>query len=347
MLKTTYKAFAFLGASAITCTVQSEQTSSHSPLSPGYSASTSYLPEDKWGAFFTAGYIYWDWQQDSLKMGSWVDPATGSASGIFQSPGYSSGFQVGLGINLAGMDDWNLYSEYTWYKNSVTTSLVSSPDHLFEKQGRGSPFYLDASASSELKIKLDALDLLLQRPFYFGKKLVANFSAGLSALWISQNVNKSADGLRKNLLNSAPYPFESSFSQHLTSWGLGPKFQLETMWRLGLGLQILANLSTSILYTRYNLDGSLSITNTIDSVTTTRTPSIDGLDNYNVLRPITQAFLGLGWDKNLCQDRYHIGLSAGYDFNVYWNYDMLNYAAFKEKSDLYLQGLNVQFLFGF
>ncbi|MBM3208135.1 MAG: hypothetical protein FJZ57_05965 [Chlamydiae bacterium] len=35
------------------------------------------------------------------------------------------------------------------------------------------------------------LDVLLQRPFYFGKKLIANFLTGLKALWIGNHASVS------------------------------------------------------------------------------------------------------------------------------------------------------------
>ena len=332
MLKVSLNTFFLLSIMTFPCMSRAE-------LPAGYNASAMYSSSNAWNLFLTGDYIYWAWQQDSLKMGSRVNAVNGNSTTIFQNPGYASGFQVGLGFDIPQVDHWDLYAEYTWYKNSVTTSIDSDAVNLFQKDGRRGSFYLNGIATSEVGIKFDALDVLLQRPFYLGKKLTANFSTGLNALWITQNVKKSGNGFRQELLTSSPLAFSSRFSQDLSSWGLGPKFKLETNWNLGLGLQFMANLSTSLLYTSYNLKDLLTINSTHST--------FDTLHNYNVLRPITEAFLGLGWNRNLCNNRFHISTSAGYDFNVYWNYDMLNYITFKEKSDIYLQGLNIQVRFDF
>ena len=48
--------------------------------------------------------------------------ATGSGEKLYINPSYKPGFQVGMGFAMKGMDDWNLYAEYTWYKNTASNS---------------------------------------------------------------------------------------------------------------------------------------------------------------------------------------------------------------------------------
>src|SRR3989339_1035972 len=98
----------------------------------GYNETASYNCLNPWKLLLTADYIYWSWQQEMMQVGTLIEPtAVGAASFlngqgdvILQTPGYASGFQVGLGCNLRGMDDWNVYADYTWYKNTSDLHTV-------------------------------------------------------------------------------------------------------------------------------------------------------------------------------------------------------------------------------
>ena len=321
-------------------------------LPAGYNASATYQCAGGLDVFISADYIYWAWEQDSLQLGSFIPNTVatpnlagsiGNIEDVFQDPGYASGFQVGLGVSMPGMDDWNLYAEYTWYKNTDTSS-VSTGSRVFrlsEVVHRDNPVLetLKGTVSSTVKMKFDALDVLLKRPFYFGKKLTANFGAGLSALWITQTFDHAMTGLAGPVLN---VPINRVNNTTQTSWALGPKLGLETNWMLGFGLQIMANLSTSVLYARYNLNNEGSAT--ISGVSTSF--SGETLHNVGTLRPITEAFLGLGWNRGFCDDSFRFALSAGYDFNVYWDYNMQGSVG-ANPGNMYLQGLNIQARFDF
>ncbi len=315
----------------------------------GYNASAAYQCENGWDVFVTGDYLYWAWQQDSLKVAELVpseEALGGSQKTMFINPGYASGFQVGLGFNMPGMDNWNLYSKYTWYRNSGSKTVANDVDHLFIAVTplEGPSYFYDGVFNSKARMHFDAVDLLLKRPFYFGRKLTANFGAGLTALWITQKFTSVIDALR-----STTDDFEISddlvatIEQKQTSWGLGPKFGFESNWMLGWGFEIMANLSTSLLYTRYEVNGLVS--ETVDAVPFSI--PINNLDGYGTIRPITEAFLGMGWGMGFCDDEFRIGFSAGYDFNVYWDYNMKTYVKNNNAGNMYLQGLNVGARFDF
>lgn len=325
-----------------------------SPLQGGYNASAAYPHQNSWDVFISTDYIYWAWQQDSLMMGQLTptDIFSGTTQSIFQNPGYASGFQVGIGFNMPNMDHWNLYANYTWYQNSDKRSINSDEGRTFQTFTGPLP-YINGSYASEIKMHFDAVDLLLQRPFYLGKKLTANISAGLSALWITQKLNTTTRGLSSlwivadaldsnSSIENESITIDSSTRLKQTSWGLGPKFALDTNWLLGSGWKILADLSAGLLYTQYNLNQSSEGTALVNAKSKTALTHAKELHNYSVIRPITTALLGIGWDRELSNDRYHIDISAGYDFNVYWNYNMLDFVPNKVTGNMYLQGLNIR-----
>jgi len=313
-------------------------------LPGGYSQSATYLVDNAWDVFLTADWIYWDWAQDG-SMGGGFSGLSGSSLDFELHPnkiypGYTSGFQVGLGFNMHGMDDWNFYGEYTWYQNSgnqTSSGSLSVIDPLVST---------DFDLSRHISLKYSNADFLLARPFYFGKKLTANFYTGLKALWITRKGDTSGSG-SANVLGLATTTIDSlTTSSKVSSWGLGPKFGFDTNWLLGYGFKILSSISASVLYTRYTSSSDMAVEGTGDLLDTTF--SVDANvgvsdSNYGILRAITESALGLGWGTAFCDDQYHIDFGITYDFNVYWNYVTRRH----NPGNLYLHGLNIQARFDF
>lgn len=320
---------------------------------PGaYNQSADYMCESGWDVFLTGNYIYWDWAQDvGLSLGVTSPDSVTSLGNVTlnpqgMTPGYASGFQVGLGFNMHGMDDWNFYAEYTWYKNSSSgandiAASIASP-----------AISVDLDVDASVSMNYSNADFLLQRPFYFGKKLTANFFTGLKALWITQEFSADLDHagsfslLSRTFLNGTVS--ELSVWRKTSSWGLGPKFGLDSSWLLGYGFKILSNISASVLYTRYtqNADLDMDMSLTMLSLPVNVDADLDYSDSsYGTIRPIAEAFLGLGWGSFFCDNDFHFDLSVGYDFNVYWDYVLLARGA--PASNMYLHGLNIQARFDF
>ncbi len=335
-------------------------------LPGGYNESASYSSQDSWEVFLTGDYIYWTWQQEVMEVGTLITPTAfgaqsflnGTGEVLFQTPTYSSGFQVGLGSDLKGMDDWNIYGEYTWYRNSDTMHskttgteiLAVSPTLIQYVQGANPGVLLAGNLVTKAHLNYNAADLSLQRPFYFGKKLTANFMAGLQALWITQKF--TATGSDLSFVGAGAFVADSvsgSFNSYAKqkSWGLGPKFGLNSNWLLGYGIKIMGSISLSALYTRYtklvtSVNGAVSDTDTADL-------QINQKKNYNTVNPVGEACLGLGWGSYFYNDQYHIDLSAGYDFKLFWNQNVLDTLVNSNGSpgNLSLRGLNVQVRFDF
>lgn len=258
-------------------------------LPAGYSQSANYKIDDSYDVYFTGDFIYWCLQQDGLVVNSSGGTTT------FMDASYKPGFQVGLGFNMAGMDDWNMYSEYTWYKNNHTTTAGSS--------------------SLKTHYVYNNLNVLLQRPFYWGRKLTANFGFGLRALWLTNNLTYTSDELNQK------------------SWALGPRVGLDTSWLLGAGFRFMADAGVSALYTSY---------------TTFSNSFAAASDNYNTVRAITETALGLGWGSYFGDNNdFHFDLSASYEFNIYWDQNMAGVLVGGTPRNNYLHGLNVAVRFDF
>ncbi len=318
---------------------------------PGaYSQNAGYFCDDGWDVYVTGDYIYWDWVQDEgMSVGfNGLSVFSGFDFNLTPTtitPGYASGFQVGLGFNMKGMDDWNFYGEYTWYKNQASES--------FDAVKTSPAITTDFAGSADISFAYNNADFSLQRHFYFGKKLTGNFSTGLRALWINSDADAMISG-SGSIVGSRSIAIDSilkSTHNDVSSWALGPKFGFDSNWLLGYGFKILGNMSASVLYTRYT--GS-SETLTIGSGTFVGSSfslnSETNIDtpNYGTIRPVLDTFLGLGWGSYFYDEAFHFDLSAGYDFNVHWNYvTAVELAGYKNSSNLYLHGVNVQARFDF
>jgi hypothetical protein len=78
------------------------------------------------------------------------------------------------------------------------------------------------------------------------------------------------------------------------------------------------------------------------------------MHDYTCLRPMLEANLGLGWGMYLAKNRYHIDLSATYDFNYLFSQNMMRVlndinllGSSGNGLDLSLQGLTLSAAFHF
>jgi hypothetical protein len=366
MLSTKAKnSLSVLGMTLIPLCVQADQTTNTEqkplPYTPGesikegqlpgaYNQSASYVCNNGWDISLTADYIYWAWALDSSANAGLGNSILSNSTTIKPTrldPGYSSGFQVGLGFNMKGMDDWKFFGEYTWYRNNgnkSSSNTISTIDPLVS---------ISANASGKVSFKYDTADFLVQRPYYFGKNLTANFSTGLKALWMTRTNNAYLiDPTTFTILS--PSLLEGTLTtatlyDKLSSWGLGPKFGFEANWLVGYGLKFLSNVSISIPYTRYTqtvttvTSGEMDVLALDTSLASNITLKSNG---YGTIRPVLESYLGLGYGAFFCDDAFHVDLNVGYDFNVYWNYmTVLNNIV--SPSSMYLHGLNIKLRFDF
>jgi hypothetical protein len=355
-------------------TSSSENLSSYLPgdkikpgqLPGGYNETASYLCQDPWKVMLTGDYIYWAWQQEMMAVGTLINPVAqgtaallnGQAQVVLQSPGYASGFQLGVGCNLRGMDDWNLFAEYTWYHNfdamrtipSFPEIFAVSPSLTSHVEGSDPGVLLSRNMYSSASLHFNNVDLVLQRPFYFGRKLTANFVAGLEALWISEKFKANGGGLLFISTDSTSFgPVRGSFNSEIKqkSWALGPKFGFDSSWLLGYGLKIIGSVSLSALYTSY-ITLQSSVTGSISDINVANF-TLSQEDNYNTVNPVGAAALGLGWGSYLYKDAFHFDISAAYDFQVFWNQNIMGVLLENNGSpgNMSLRGLNVQARFDF
>lgn len=285
---------------------------------------------------------------------------------------FKPGFTLGLGFNFED-DNWDLCAQYTWFHNTQRKSETARDFVLFNANSQSiSPTWgtptpsagnvIYQFAKEHWKLGMDLLDLDLGRRFYVGCKLTFHPSIGLRAAWIEQKVHVSyINGFANyavdlpGLLGGGTLLENKNVHGRSRSWGLGPKAALETHWELGRGFRLFGNGEADLLYTRYTAlrestktaGNVLGIINLIPFNFTTSHETRGKQRNVGCLRTHLDLELGLGWGTYFeCAD-ICLDCTAGYDFQVFFDQNMLRHdvtdpGSFLPNGNLYVQGLTAK-----
>lgn len=309
----------------------------------GYNAPAGKALTSGWDLFTTASFLYWYVSQDYMDVGR---SAAYHAAGSVPAPdakteypdfGYQPGFKVGVGLN-SSYDGWYAFAEYIWLhqetdrsSNSLPTSMqggdrVWIPNDWFNTLSSSSQAQA-ASLHTFWKMHLDMADLGLCRPFYEGRWFTVSPKAGLRGLWIRQEYKIDA----YNALNLSAAPAYSL--NRSACWSIGPNIGAESYWLLGKGFNFQGSLSFSLLYTQYT---TLSHKEYDSSFSGAALFPINGtFEEQGCLRSISQLGIGAGWGTYLKNHRYHVSLSAQYDFALFWAQNMMRETVSSLQSNLF------------
>lgn len=299
-----------------------------------------------------AAFIFWQpleegltfaTKSDNLPTDSFVGPLLGTKV-VDIDFNYKPGFKVGVGLR-SGHDNWDVYFQYTWFH------LTKSQKEVEPKNGRllFYPWFNDQNVqqgntflATKMKafweLDMDFLDLELSRSYYVGRKLTFRPFIGARGSWINQSMEIDANvlniGLRKSKIKS-------------DSWALGARGGLDTNWIIKRGFRTFGNFATSLLYTNYHklMKNEDAINSSIFGKT-----FLHATNKFNYLRTNLEFTLGFGWGTYFSNYSNHFDLAIGYDFNVYFNQNMLRFYSDEfaseigiehPASNLYTHGLNV------
>jgi hypothetical protein len=306
--------------------------------------------------YITADFLYWEALQDGMDLvidttNAQTDLASETTTQVmkFEKFSYKPAFKVGLGYS-SGFDGWELYAQYTWYHHQFNSSFTgpngdvpSLDNYLTAQYEDDAPTGDDdfaTSYSSRWKLGIDIADLSVLRPSYVGTNLVLTPSFGLRAAWIRQNLNGSSANFDNDTI-SITASRTQTYKTH--SWAIGPRAGLASSWLLGCGFRLIGNGYASILYTSYT-EAQINFTDTIAADVAQSYNS-----NYHALRAMTELDIGLGWGDYYCDQTYYFDVAVTYDFNVFWNQNMMRHMnnqfnAFSADApgNLYLHGLTVE-----
>jgi hypothetical protein len=340
-------------------------------MSAAYNYPANITLDDGWDVYGDISYLLWYPRQEGMDLAatgrsydsdSFWAPSVENGSIVFQDTNYTSGFRIGVGANL-NVDDWAVDLEYTYLRQNTETSSGSatglapgvSDVPLFNLSGWFCLTNYGSGATapsfnSKWTLGLDWLDLMFKRSSYQGRRLVVESSAGLRTSWIRQKLSVFAPSLSDLEDGSTVNANSANYSN---SWAIGPRGLVSGHWLIGQGFRFQGNMGGSLLFTQFT-----GVTHREPTLYDGSTPlgAIGfGIKNYNTLRPMVEANLGIGWGRYFFQKQYHIDFSATYDFNYLWAQNMMRYiigvnrqsGSLGYAGDLVLHGLDIKARFDF
>ncbi len=223
---------------------------------------------------------------------------------------YKPGVRLGFGY-VTNHDDWDIYSEYTrFYQTTSSSKKAPQNGSLFtfwlKNQNQG----FAESASAKWNLDMDILDIELGRSGAVQGVVFRPFF-GLRSMWLDQKYNVSYFDVIPASTQGV-YSEEINSKNKSSSWALGPRFGVDTQWIFGKGIYLLGDIAGSLIYTSYKVSHRES--NTFGNM-----PSFILKNSPENLRANLELALGLGWGTSIYQNRYHMDLSAGYEFHYFWN----------------------------
>jgi hypothetical protein len=300
--------------------------------------------------FGTISFLYWQPQQDNMAIGlvqessSVTTTPNSYLSNYFveMDPGFTPGFQIGLGMNLQ-KDDWEGFTNYTRVHGSHSVRSNGSnptgisiyvadrlqsiyPPEMGAAVGPAvstvTPAY--TSLSSTYRNNLDFIDAEVARIYYVGKSLTFRTAMGLRSAWIQQSLDSyyqvTVDPVTARILHVL---------SRTHSWGFGPRFGTLLDWTLGQGISFFGSGYADILYTWYHIQDKTSVSffnpqfasmrASVNSNTFTTT------DRPKALRPHIDLEMGIHWGSYFSDHSWHLDLSAAYGFQVFFDQNMFRH----------------------
>lgn len=322
-----------------------------------------------WDFWFDASFTYWEALQDGMDLGiattivgTALPSPQPSSSVLFVDNEYKPGFKIGLGMDL-GHDDWSTFAEYAWFRSTTSTGTKAAPASalggraIWVLSGWVRPTTdttptttppLATSISANWTVNMDLLDVGASRPYYQGTHLIFAPFGGVRGQWIRQKLNTSQVSTAQSATGAT---IDSTSSTSSKSWAVGPRAGLNGKWHLGWGVRFEGDVGGSVLFTQYT-----SVKNTVSPIVANGPTTGGQFNDYNCLRAGTEMNLGLGWGSYFDCRNYHLDLLATYDFQVFWNQNMMRQLVDSINitvpssgsiNNLYVQGLTLKAQFDF
>lgn len=328
------------------------------PMMCGYNAPARFNGCGCYEFYTKATFLYWQPIEEGLTFGL---TTTNIPTDINEGPflgadivdmdfDFKPGFKVGVGLG-SDYDNWDVYLGYTWYHISESKTIYPPKDgRLFyylwfvDQNVEDGGSFTSSNVKGTWNLNMDIVDLELSRSYYVGKKLIFKPVVGLRGDWIDQNMHVQAN------LSSIG---EKNSRNKSESWAVGARMGLDTKWVLPCGFKAFGDFFASLLYTDYN-----KVTKEEDAINVAvYGPTYLSADSkFHALRSNLEFSLALGWGTCFCKCNNYIEATIGYDFNVYFNQNMIRFFsdAFTldignehPAANLYTQGVNLTMKFDF
>lgn len=317
-------------------------------------------PEQSNQATFFADFLWWKADVESTEVASYqarttnfAQLTTNNAAEIIKPNGkWKPGVRVGASYRPNPCDTMDLSLTWTYlYSRSNHICRTASTNYYnmaFEKADIISPYAPTLVGPSAQKIEADwrlktnILDFDLGKEYFPSCNLSLRPHAGIRGAWFNFKFNQDFVGNWYAFQSPSTTPIvfahDTFLYSQFTYKGVGLKIGTDGAWHFADHWSILAKISGSLLYGKYNFKETLAGFQP--------DPLPDGFpallpwneffkDDAFRVRTNLEGFLGLTWKTGLCNDRYNIGLSIGYDISQWFQLNSL--PVFEDSVQIYEQ----------
>ncbi|MDR2539640.1 MAG: hypothetical protein LBC45_03425 [Chlamydiales bacterium] len=293
------------------------------------------LTRNGWDLQVSADALYWKVQEDALTyaIGFSSDQDLGQSAALVKQK-YNWGFRVGLDWTLPH-DNWDIAATWTHLTSNsplskTTIADLKIPDiendpirrFALVLQGINEPTFNGyLNASSKYHNHLDQVSLNTAREFFISKWVVLRPYFGLRADRLHQKLHTYYSENVRAHEDQAGFTPNQSLDVHQTNkWqGIGIESGFSSQLSFCGGFSIYGNIAAAAEYGLQKLQLS-QFSNAFLVAEPIPTPDLTTFNtSYHICRPILDLQLGLGWDRNFCNDRFHFGLKLGWENHIYFN----------------------------
>lgn len=233
---------------------------------------------------------------------------------------WNPGFRIGFGTYICH-DAWALQAEWTNLNITNHTGVHLSGSSLII------PLWMTSDAehhggnniaSARWDADYNTFDVRIGKPYHVSRYLIAHPHFGIRAAWIDQCYTAEYSGFftdEDGEGHSPPTPAVdgASFDADNDFWGIGTRVGIDTEWYLGRGAFLFGNFAASLIFGKFDIDETFSAG-----------PLSSGMNNdleheFKTTIPNYEIQLGLAWGTNFYDDKYHITVALGWEFQYWWD----------------------------
>lgn len=268
--------------------------------------------------FIFADWLLWNAHEDGLgyAIKSEFPDVISDAHAKSVSFDWNFGFRVGAGYNMCH-DGWDIKATYLRFNSHGRSEIHAGDDFILPVRATPADevaFSTAAKSNTYIRLLLNQVDLDLGREFYVSKWMTLRPHMGLRANWIRQ---KWGINYRTMAGFATPNHIEIFMKDHW--YGIGLEGGLDTLWGLGSGWSIYGNIDASILYGLHRMKRDEEFD------PSDYKPIDDFKFSYRNSQPVLDMEMGLRWDHMFDDDRFHLGLHAGWEHHVYFGQNQFPY----------------------
>ncbi|MBS0603603.1 MAG: hypothetical protein JSS60_01050 [Verrucomicrobia bacterium] len=281
--------------------------------------SSRYQVDNGWNLFLNTEFLWWVAKEDGLYYAqsdyTGALPGAAPSAKVFDGhlhkvkPHFRPGFRIGFGGNMA-YDEWDIMLNWTWFQSHARDKTRGLLLTLWGNPTANAVGQLTNGADSahaKWDLHFNVLDLEMGRSFWVGRHFSLRPFLGLRGAWIDQHLNIHYDYITGS---EGRIRAESDFEGGGIRAGLDMRFALLGGWSF-YGIA-----SASMLYGFYDCDFHEHFESS---------EVAESRDGFHNAASTAQLALGVRWDTYVHKDRYHFGLYAGWEQNIWFGINKMNH----------------------